>query len=166
MKHTLVLMRHGKSAYPHGVPDHDRPLAPRGLRQAKLSGEWVNKHVGPFDLILCSTATRTRQTLEQAGLVGPVQSLQDLYDEDHQVYLDIIAAHGGDAKKIALVGHQPAIAATALALAENRDSKPAQRLEEKFPTAAVAVLEGRRPFSGVETGHMTLTHFHVPERDH
>ena len=31
---TLVLMRHGKSGYPPGVADHDRPLADRGRREA------------------------------------------------------------------------------------------------------------------------------------
>ncbi|HUB57091.1 MAG TPA: histidine phosphatase family protein, partial [Mycobacterium sp.] len=35
---TLVLLRHAKSAYPNGVPDHDRPLAPRGRREAGLAG--------------------------------------------------------------------------------------------------------------------------------
>lgn len=164
MKHTLVLLRHGKSAYPQGVVDHDRPLAPRGERQAKLAGEWINEHVGPFDLILCSTATRTRKTLAQAGLEGPVVFVDELYDEAHWAYLNVITAHGADAQKIALVGHEPAIAATALALAKNRDSKAAQKLEEKYPTSGVAVLEGSRPFSELETGHMTLTHFHVPER--
>lgn len=164
MKNTLVLLRHGKSLYPEGVADHDRPLAPRGLRQAKFSGEWVNEHVGPLDLIVCSTATRTRQTLEQAALEGPVVYVEELYDQSHQVYLDVLASYGKDAQKVALVGHQPAIAATALALAKNRDSDAAERLEKKYPTAAVAVLEGSRPFSEVETGHMKLTHFHVPPR--
>lgn len=164
MKHTLVLLRHGKSAYPEGVADHDRPLAPRGERQAKLAGEWIRENVGPLDLILCSTATRTRKTLENAALEGPVVYVDELYDQAHRAYLGVLTDHGADAKKVALVGHEPAIAATALALAKNRDSKAAQKLEEKYPTSGVAVLEGSLPFSALETGHMTLTHFHVPER--
>ena len=164
MKHSLVLLRHGKSAYPQGVPDHDRPLAPRGERQAKLAGKWINEQVGEFDLILCSSATRTRMTLERAALIGPVTYVEELYDEAHEVYLGVIASHGGELARVALVGHEPAIAATALALANKRDSVAAKKLEEKYPTSGVAVLKGSRPLSGLETGHMKLSAFHVPER--
>ncbi len=166
MSHTLVLLRHGKSVYPKGVKDHQRPLAPRGHRQAKLAGEWIREHVGDFDLILCSTSVRTRMTLEEADLKGPVKYLDDLYTASHHAYLDVIEEDGGKAKKVALVGHEPAISATALALISNRDSKPARVIESKFPTSAVAVLQGPRSFSDLETGRMTLEHFYVPERHH
>ena len=67
---TLVLLRHGKSAYPPGVPDHDRPLADRGRRQAALAGEHVRTHLDHIDLVLCSTSERTRQTLAASGLAA------------------------------------------------------------------------------------------------
>ena len=164
MKQKLVFLRHGKSAYPDGVPDHDRPLAARGERQATLAGQWINDKVGAFDLILCSTATRTRKTLENAGLQGPVVYLDELYDESHLAYIDVIRAHGGENRHIAVVGHEPAIAATALALISNRDDPVARQMEAKYPTSGVALLKGSRPFSGLETGHMTLVDLHVPER--
>lgn len=162
MKHTLVLLRHGKSAYPQGVYDKDRPLARRGIYQARKSGEWINKHVGDFDVILCSSATRTRQTLQEAGLVGPVEYLDELYNWSHRAYLDTIRKYGGDLTRVALVGHEPAISATALALMRTRDTKPALRLEHKYPTSGVAVLKGKRTFADLETGRMELVDFHVP----
>lgn len=165
-EHTLVFLRHGKSAYPDGVPDPQRPLAKRGLRQAALAGDWINKHVGQFDLILCSPATRTRETLSQANLQGPVKYIDDLYHWSHRAYLDVISQYGGDLSKIVVVGHQPAIAATAIALTKNRDSKAARRMEQKYPTSAVAVLESKKPFTDLATGHMKLVNFHVPERPH
>lgn len=164
MKHELILLRHGKSAYPHGVTDVNRPLAPRGQRQARLAGEWINKHVGAMDLILCSTAKRTRETLAAADLKGPVKYLDELYDEAHLAYLEMIIKHGAGVHKLAVVGHHPAISATALALAENRDSAPARQLEHKYPTSGIAVLSSPKRFSDLETGHFTLDHFHVPGR--
>jgi phosphohistidine phosphatase len=55
---TLLLMRHAKSDSPDGVPDHDRPLAPRGIRQAGLAGNWLRANAPAIDGVLCSTATR------------------------------------------------------------------------------------------------------------
>src|SRR5438067_2354566 len=49
---TLVLLRHAKSAYPAGVADHDRPLAPRGKRQAGLAGDWLRAHLPTVDAVL------------------------------------------------------------------------------------------------------------------
>ena len=68
---TLVLMRHAKSDYPDGVTDHDRPLAARGDREAGLAGDWLRETAPTIDAVLCSTATRTRQTLERTGIVAP-----------------------------------------------------------------------------------------------
>ena len=53
---TLVLLRHAKSAYPDGVADHDRPLAPRGKREAGLAGDWLRANLPTIDAVLCSTA--------------------------------------------------------------------------------------------------------------
>ena len=164
MKHELVLLRHGKSAYPHGVADVNRPLAPRGHRQARLAGEWIDKHVGAFDLILCSTAKRARETLEAADLKGPVTHLDELYNTAHLAYLETIISYGVGVHKLAVVGHHPAISATALALAKNRDSAPARQMERKYPTSGVALLTSPNKFSELETGHFTLEHFHVPGR--
>ena len=62
---TLYLLRHAKSSWDDpALPDHERPLAPRGLRDAKR----IAKHVGRLgitpELVLCSTAVRTQQTLD------------------------------------------------------------------------------------------------------
>ena len=76
---TLVLMRHGKSGYPPGVADHDRPLADRGRREAALAGEWIRSEDLRVDAVLCSTATRTRETLERTGISAPTTFLDEIY---------------------------------------------------------------------------------------
>ena len=49
---TLILLRHGKSGYPAGVPDHDRPLADRGRREAALAGEWMERDGLQVDAVI------------------------------------------------------------------------------------------------------------------
>ena len=62
----LILLRHAKSAWPD-VPDHDRPLAPRGHRDAPAAGRWLRKSGDIPDRVVCSTARRARETWELAG---------------------------------------------------------------------------------------------------
>ncbi len=77
---TLLLLRHAKSDYPHGVADHERPLAPRGEREAGLAGDWLRAHAPAVDAVLCSTATRTRETLARTRIDAPVNYVDRLYD--------------------------------------------------------------------------------------
>ena len=77
---TLLLLRHAKSDYPAGVADHDRPLAARGVREAALAGDWLRAHTPAVDAVLCSTATRTRETLARTRIEAPVSYVDRLYD--------------------------------------------------------------------------------------
>src|SRR4051812_30590615 len=60
----LVLLRHAKSAYPSGVPDHERPLAGRGRRNALACGRWLRSDGPRIQLALVSDAVRAAQTWE------------------------------------------------------------------------------------------------------
>jgi phosphohistidine phosphatase len=142
MKH-LLLLRHAK-AEPGtgGMRDRDRPLAPRGHRDAELIGRALAAEPPP-DLILCSPALRTRETL--AGLLRPFVArppvdLEEALYSGERDYIATIAAHGGDAGRLLVIGHNPTIHLTALALAADGDAALRLRLAEKFPTAALAVL--------------------------
>nr|WP_274917872.1 histidine phosphatase family protein [Streptomyces sp. WZ-12] len=76
--HTrLIVLRHAKSAWPEGVPDHERPLAGRGRRDAPAAGRWLRQqHCAP-DVVLCSTSRRTRETWERvAGELGTTEQEQ------------------------------------------------------------------------------------------
>ena len=48
---TLLVLRHSKSAYPEGTADFDRPLAPRGLRDAVTLGIWIRDQGLQPDLV-------------------------------------------------------------------------------------------------------------------
>ena len=109
---TLLLLRHAKSDYPTGVTDHDRPLAPRGIRQALLAGDWIRANAPSVDAVLCSTATRTRQTLARTGIEAPTEFVDRLYDATAGTVIDVIngAVERFDASSEGhrhAVGHRP-----------------------------------------------------------
>ena len=59
----LLLIRHAKAK--QGNRDIERPLARRGRDDARVIGEWLDRHAVP-DLAVISPAVRTRQTWECA----------------------------------------------------------------------------------------------------
>ncbi len=143
----LLLMRHAKSSWEDpALPDHDRPLAPRGLRDAPRMGRWLVREGFQPDRILCSTARRARQTCEavRAELPSPPSPLilPQIY-EFGRIHLleEAIALHGGSARMLLLIGHNEAIHELALHLAVSGSSGILAELRGKFPTAAIAVLE-------------------------
>ena len=135
MTRTLVLMRHGKSGYPDGVSDHDRPLADRGRREAALAGDWMRRDGIVADTVVCSTATRTRQTLDRTGVeASSVAFVDDVYGGMPEDVLEAIRVHvPADASTVLVVGHEPGMPMTARAL------DPAADIDH-FPTSAYAVL--------------------------
>ncbi|HEY9305266.1 MAG TPA: histidine phosphatase family protein [Mycobacterium sp.] len=161
---TLVLLRHAKSAYPDGVPDHDRPLAARGQREAGLAGDWLRDNLPPVDAVLCSTATRARETLAHTGIDAPVRYVDRLYDTAPGTLIDEITRVGNDVRVLLLVAHEPTMTQVALGLAaaNNSNTAAAERISTKFPTSAMAVLRLTRSWKDLELGSAELIDFHVP----
>ena len=160
---TLALLRHAKSAYPAGVVDQDRPLAPRGVREAGLAGNWLRANLPAIDLVLCSTATRARQTLARAGVDAAVRYVERLYGGSPSTLIDEINTVADDVTTLLVVGHEPAISALALDLAgagTNREA--AEQVSKKFPTSGIAVLHVAGRWQQVEPGMAALVNFHVP----
>ncbi|MGA9492859.1 MAG: histidine phosphatase family protein [Mycobacterium sp.] len=161
---TLVLLRHAKSAYPDGVADHDRPLAPRGKREAALAGDWLRANLPAIDAVLCSTATRARETLAHTGIDAPVRYADRLYDATPGTVIDEINGIGDDVTVLLLVAHEPTMTQLALVLtrADNANTDAAERMSAKFPTSAMAVLRFECGWKALELGSAELDGFHVP----
>ncbi|MGO9381964.1 MAG: SixA phosphatase family protein [Mycobacterium sp.] len=161
---TLLLMRHAKSDYPPGVADHDRPLAPRGIREAGLAGDWLRGNVPAIDGVLCSTATRARQTLANTGIDAPVRYSERLYGATPETMIDEINDTADTVATLLLVGHEPTISAAALGLAgaDGTDVAAVERISAKFPTSGIAVLAFPCGWEGLEDGRAALIDFHVP----
>lgn len=161
---TLLLMRHAKSDYPDGVGDHDRPLAARGVREAALAGDWIRANAPAVDAVLCSSATRTRQTLARTGIDADVRYDDDLYDSTPGTVIRLVNTVPDDVTTLLVVGHEPTTSMLALTLADpdHGDMEAAERISAKYPTSAVTVLRVSQPWSRLEPHSATLTAFHVP----
>lgn len=161
---TLVLMRHAKSDYPDGVADHDRPLASRGIREAGLAGDWLRGSLPAIDAVLCSTAVRTRQTLDRTGIDAPVNYLERLYGATTAAMVDEINQVHAAVRTLLVVGHEPTMSQVSLNLAAHSASDPEAvgDLQRKFPTSGIAVLRVPGDWSVLSTDGAELVTFHVP----
>lgn len=156
-------MRHAKSDYPAGVGDHDRPLAERGIREAALAGDWLRANVAQIDAVLCSSATRTRQTLDLTAVAAPASYLDRLYGASPGEVIDEINQVADDVATLLVVGHEPTTSHLALGLAgPGSDRGAAERIAQKYPTSAIAVLQVPGPWSGLQLSGAELVSFHIP----
>jgi phosphohistidine phosphatase len=154
---TVHLLRHAKSSWDEpGLPDWERPLAPRGRRDAARMGEHLGGLTAPPELVLCSPAVRTRQTLE---LVGPglgdaqVEVVDGLYGAGPDDVLGMLRDLSG-VRAALVIGHNPTMQELAMELATGVPSK--------FPTCALATLEFDGEWSALAPGACELTAFVVP----
>lgn len=164
----VVLVRHAKSAWPHGVPDHERPLAGKGRRNAQATGKWFATEGPRPQLVLCSDATRARHTWEivAASIKGDqpvVRVVPELYGADPQDVLDLLHLVPDGVLSVVVVGHQPTLGDTAVLLAGPGSHQGGlERLRAKFPTNGVAVLRFRGRWGDLAARGAVLETFAVP----
>jgi phosphohistidine phosphatase len=144
---NILLLRHAKSSWDEpGLADHDRPLSRRGERAATVMAEYVAARAPRPDLILCSTATRTRQTLapliKRLGKPAPPVVLErDLYLATQEALLARLRALHDDVGVVLMIGHNDGIGLLAEHLAGDGKAKALATLQLKFPTGALAELK-------------------------
>jgi phosphohistidine phosphatase len=163
----VVLLRHAKSAWPAGVPDHERPLAGKGRRNALAAGEWLLGEGPVVDLVLCSDAVRARHTWEIASSMltkrPPCTVVPDLYGADPQEVVDLLRGCPAKAGTVVVVGHEPTMSGTTVLLAGRRSDRSAlQRVKAKFPTSGISVLRFEGDWSDLRAGQAVLETFAVP----
>src|SRR5215831_14638089 len=110
----LMLLRHAKSDRSDpGAPDHDRGLNPRGRESAPRIGAYMASHGLIPDLVISSTAVRTRETwkLVAAAFRDAPKVLYDgrIYENDPEILLDLITATPSAVHALLLVGHSPSL---------------------------------------------------------
>lgn len=141
----VILLRHAKSSWADpDLEDHARPLAPRGARAAPVIATWLVTRGHRPDLVLCSSATRARQTVERmAEAINMPEAIIDagLYHASPDQICQRIADLPETVRTVMIVGHQPGLSATARKLANGNVRPGCRRAFEHFPTAAAAVLE-------------------------
>ena len=165
---TLSLLRHAKSSWKNPMlPDHDRPLATRGETDAPLMGKAMAERGIDPDLVLCSAARRTRDTL---ALVLPELKIEPkvvyedaLYHATPAEMHDMLRAVQPGASRVMLVGHNPEIQSFALDLVGSGPKHFRDRLRERYPTAGLAVINFTSGlWSSVTVNSGTLTLFLSP----
>ncbi|MGW1667913.1 SixA phosphatase family protein [Streptomyces sp. NPDC002324] len=140
----LLVLRHAKSAWPVGVPDHERPLSPRGRRDAPAAGRALADADCLPDLAVCSTAVRARLTWELAsaqwGTPPPVRYDGRVYAAAVPELLDVVRETPGHVRTLLLVGHNPGLEELVLDLAGEALDTALDDMRVKFPTSAIAFL--------------------------
>ncbi len=115
MKRLLVMIRHAKSSWANPLQsDFDRPLNERGKREAKEMGEKLLERGLKPDLIISSSAKRTKQTAKKiANAVGydfdKVLFEEKLYHCIPSVFEEMLYEVDDSVKTLFIVAHNPGI---------------------------------------------------------
>jgi phosphohistidine phosphatase len=164
----LFLLRHAKSSWddPY-LEDHDRPLAPRGRKAAKRIAAYMKDEGFDPSIVLCSSAVRARQTLELVARAFPEQAAIEIEESlYHAGSGELIARLGRvprNADSVLLIGHNPAMQDLLLTIAS--ESEQMDSIRNKFPTAALAVLDAQiEDWDQLEPGVAVLADFITPKR--
>src|SRR5262249_53142348 len=159
---TLAVLRHAKAAGEPGVNDMQRPLTGGGRGDAAAAGRWLLAQGIRPDLVLCSSARRTRETWEQVsaamGAAAPDASAVSfesrVYDAGAQDLLDLVNEQPNDAQTILTVGPNPASVQLVAWLTGRSDIA--------FPTGALAVIRIGESWAAVVPGGGELAALWAP----
>lgn len=167
---TLLLLRHAKSSWADPlVSDHDRPLAPRGEHAAqRIAAHLRTAGIRP-ELVLCSSARRTRDTLDALRPVldatSEIRIEDDLYGADAREMIDRLRTLDPTVSSAMIIGHNPGLQELALALAGDGVESAARQLRAKFPTCALATLDlSGSDWAGLREGQANLTSLVLPRQ--
>jgi phosphohistidine phosphatase len=143
---TLMLMRHAKSSWDRpDLDDLDRPLARRGQETAPLIARYIKQSRWQPDLVLCSPATRVRETwqlmMPVLGRTVECKTLRTIYPGAPSRLLETLRRAADDLATLMLIGHNPGLGHLAVGLCGGGPRKGLQCMRAKFPTAALAVIE-------------------------
>lgn len=161
--HQLLLLRHAKSSRDEpSLPDQDRPLAPRGRRDAAVMRAVMQDLGLTPDLVLVSAARRTMQTLEalepweETPLIEP---LEQLYLADAAQIAVVVRGVAETVRRVLLIGHNPGLQEFAVQLASASPRDTYRRMANKFPTCALAEFAISGTWSELAHDTVRLTRF-------
>jgi phosphohistidine phosphatase len=156
----LLILRHAKSDWASGAPtDFDRPLAPRGRKDAKAMGRWLRDQALAPGLILASPALRARQTSERLCRAAHIPETAivwtpAIYEASLGTLLRLLASDAGGRPRVMLVGHNPGLEQLLVHLAD--DTVPGTPAGKLLTTAALARLAMPEQWHDLAPGTATL----------
>ena len=167
----LLIFRHAKAGPHDPVHDKERALVDRGRNDAALMGRAMRDKAYLPDLVLCSSATRTRDTWQHAGpMLGAkpqVHFLDELYDAPEKQILKTIRGVKENVPVVMYIGHNPGLENLARRLVRNPENSAEKKrlaaMMQKFPTSAVAVINfDAKAWSDIDAGQGALADFLAP----
>ena len=165
--HRLHLLRHAKASAGDGVDDRDRPLSRGGREAARLIGGILPAALGEVDLVLCSTALRTRETadLVLAGFPEPASILFEdaLYLAGQGALLRRLRRIDESAQAVLVIGHNPGLHELAVSLAALDSPRYRALAAGKFPTSARASFAIGSSWAGIADRRHALTDYVTPK---
>ncbi|MER5515141.1 SixA phosphatase family protein [Streptomyces sp. NPDC048254] len=162
----IVFFRHAKADWPE-VTDHERPLADRGRMDAAIAGRKLADSGIAFDLALCSTSVRTRETWKLAvhELAHRPKTVYEerVYDASPGELIAVLNEVPDDAQDVILIGHNPSVHGVTEILAGNAEGDARDRMNSRgFPAAAFAVMTFEGSWKSLEPGAATLVDYWAP----
>lgn len=163
----LHLLRHAKSDRDQPeLADHERPLNPRGRKAAKAMGKYLARNEFSFDVILCSSAARTCETLDLVRKEwdgkAEVRIEERLYLASAGQLLRRLRELPDDIGNVLVVAHNPGIHELAAQFAARKPSSTRDRLYQKYPTGALASFRIRAPWQDFGIEDAELLDFVMP----
>lgn len=165
----LVLMRHGDAL--RGTPqmsDHERPLSETGKREAARAGAWLRAQ-GPLpEAVLCSSAKRTRETLQALEILGLSASAYYsdlLYLASPAELLSCVQALPDEVCSALVIGHNPGLHDFCLQYAVRGNADALDALALGFKTGALAKIEfAVSQWEDIADAEGSLLYYQPPEK--
>jgi phosphohistidine phosphatase len=166
-RRRLYALRHAKSSWDDPtLADHERPLAHRGEQSVKRLRTYVDRRKIAPDVVLCSSARRTIETLEgiRASLPAGVDVRIDgrLYGAPAERLLRAMRELDDAVHAVMVIAHNPGLEDLANELVGEGDAALRERLWEKFPTGALASMSFDGRWAELGPGSVRLDDFVVP----
>lgn len=141
----LYILRHADASWAQpGQRDIERTLSNRGLDQLLNLREIITDNDYSFDKVLCSSATRTRQTCDGIKKVfGPstqIEIVPELYACETEDYLEFVRAQKY-INSLLIIGHNPMCAGLAMQLMHTGSDEAMRKISTGYPSGTLSVLE-------------------------
>ena len=142
---TLIFLRHAKSSWAlPGINDFDRPLNERGNKAAPQMANWLASEGIKLDVIVCSSAKRTRETLAhmQPRLSQEVATILEpnLYLASSATLFECAAKLDDGYETAMLLAHNPGLHDAALSSLTTASRRESGEMRSRFPTCACAII--------------------------